>query len=188
VLGVSLADLVPEEYRAAGLTLAELDAVQEQTGTAFPPDLCELLMATLPTGRGFPDWRTRARETLAAFREQLIDGIEFDAVHNDVWVASWGDRPTNSDEVREVISQQVRDAPVLIPLYSHRALPNEPLEPGNPIFSVHQTDVIVYGSDLGDYLLQEFHPGRAKRAARRPRMLSEIREIRFWTQLLDTSD
>jgi hypothetical protein len=178
---MTLADLVPEQYRAVGLTLAELDAVQEQAGTAFPPDLCDLLMATLPTGPGFPDWRTRAREPVTAFREHLIDGIEFDALHNAVWLASWGDRPTNNDEVREVISQRVRDAPALIPLFGHRAIPNEPLEAGNPVFSIVQTDIIVYGGDLAEYLRKEFGPQHDVRQAQpEPR-------IRFWSDLLDAN-
>jgi hypothetical protein len=28
--------------------------------------------------------------------------------------------------------------------------------PGNPVFSVHQTDIIYYGVDLRDYLIHEF--------------------------------
>ena len=35
-------------------------------------------------------------------------------------------------------------------------LPDAPHEPGNPVFSVQQTDIIVYGTDLRDYLAHEF--------------------------------
>ena len=35
-------------------------------------------------------------------------------------------------------------------------MPAEPATSGNPVFSVHQTDIIVYGVDLEDYLRKEF--------------------------------
>jgi hypothetical protein len=38
----------------------------------------------------------------------------------------------------------------------HRMMPAEPHLSGNPVFSVHQTDIIVYGKDLRDYLTHEF--------------------------------
>jgi hypothetical protein len=174
---VALHDLVPEQYRGTGLTVAELDAIQDQASAPFPPDLCELLTATLPTGPGFPDWRTRPREMLAAFREQVIDGIEFDATHNGIWLESWGEKPTGKDELREVVAQNVRDAPVLIPIYSHRALPNEPLQAGNPVYSIMQTDIIFYGANLAEYLRHEFgHEGWAQPT-------QPLRTIRFWSDL-----
>ena len=59
----------------------------------------------------------------------------------------------------------------------------KPLEAGNPIFSVSQTDVIIYGDDLTDYLRHEFHEfGRDGSGA-----LPE-RTIRFWTAMLDPDD
>ena len=78
---MTLADRIPDRNRGPGLSPAELDAAQAETETLFPPDLCALLTETLPTGRQFPDWRNAPKESLSAFREQLIDGIEFDVVH-----------------------------------------------------------------------------------------------------------
>ena len=42
-------------------------------------------------------------------------------------------------------------APRLIPLISHRYLPETANETGNPVFSVYQSDVIHYGTDVADY-------------------------------------
>ena len=53
-MSVELSDLVPEEYRGPGLSDSELATAQEEAGAAFPPDLCELLTATLPTGPAVP--------------------------------------------------------------------------------------------------------------------------------------
>jgi hypothetical protein len=41
-------------------------------------------------------------------------------------------------------------------LISHRYLPEKSHEPGNPVFSVYQADVIYYGADLIDYFEREF--------------------------------
>jgi hypothetical protein len=178
---MALADLVPFASRGPGLSESELAVAQEQAGVAFPPDLCELLSMTLPTGRPFPDWRTRPREALETFTAQIIDGIEFDVQNNVVWRESWGARPEDTTELHEAIVELVRDAPTLIPIYEHRAIPDEPNEPGNPVFSIVQTDIIVYGHDLADYLKNEFGPRG------RPRPASAPRTIRFWTDLIEAT-
>jgi hypothetical protein len=48
-------------------------------------------------------------------------------------------------------------------------------------FSVWQTDIIIYGNDLGDYLRNELHGGRG---------CDELpeRTIRFWTAMLDPDE
>jgi len=51
---------------------------------------------------------------------------------------------------------------------------DEPLSPGNPVFSIHQTDIIWYGFDLQDYLRREFE------MPRREPWPDEVRTIRFW--------
>ncbi len=79
-----------------------------------------------------------------------------------------------------MIAEKVRDAPALIPIYEHRGIPNEPADAGNPVFSIVQTDIIVYGNDLADYLQREF--GRRSTA-----LLQPARSIRFWSDLLDAN-
>ena len=49
------------------------------------------------------------------------------------------------------------------------------------MFSVWQTDIIIYGNDLADYLRQEFH--RDGGSAELPK-----RTIRFWTAMLDPDE
>lgn len=174
----SLGDLLPAECRGPGLTTAELAAAQEQAEAAFPPDLCELLTETLPTGDGFPDWRGHPGEAMKAWRERLIADFHFDVLENGFWRAEWGRRPENPYESRAVVAEQLARVPALIPVFIHRAIPNEPLEPGNPVFSVWQAvDMIVYGADLRRYLLHEFHDASDAPGPARP--------IRFWTDMLD---
>jgi hypothetical protein len=50
----------------------------------------------------------------------------------------------------------VAAAPGLIPVFGHRYLLARPCVVGNPVLSVYQSDIIVYGEDLRGYLLIEF--------------------------------
>jgi hypothetical protein len=77
--------------------------------------------------------------------------------------------------VRAVIAA----APRLIPLFGHRFLPEEPLASGNPVFSISQSDIIHYGSDLADYLEREFGPAQPHPA------MGEVRRIRFWSDAVE---
>jgi hypothetical protein len=191
-----LADLIPKKYRGPGLSEGELAAAQEQAGATFPPDLCELLIATLPSGEEFPDWRHRPQQEMSEWRERLIGSIHFDVINNEFWMPEWGPVPGDPRESRAIVAQAVADAPALIPIFLHRAIPNEPLEDGNPVFSIWQTDIVVYGSDLARYLVHEFHPWRPKipfhpwrsKVPPVPLRRQDNRRIRFWSHMLYISD
>ena len=64
-----------------------------------------------------------------------------------------------------------------IPVYVHRRMPDRPHAAGNPVFSVHQTNIIYYGADLRDYLLHEFLGD--KDLGRWP-IPDSVRRIEFW--------
>lgn len=55
-----------------------------------------------------------------------------------------------------VAKRALVSVPRLIPICSHRYMPDRPSESGNPVFSVYQTDIIYYGKDLMDYFCNEF--------------------------------
>jgi hypothetical protein len=44
----------------------------------------------------------------------------------------------------------------MIPVYGHRYLPAGRATYGHPVLSIYQTDIIVYGTDLADYINHEF--------------------------------
>jgi hypothetical protein len=94
-------------------------------------------------------------------------------------VAEWGERPASPDDRKEVLRSVVARAPKLIPLFNHRYLPEEPHEAGNPVFSVYQSDVIYYGTDLTDYFEREFTGWHC-----RP-WPDQIKHIRFWSDLVE---
>ena len=105
------------------------------------------------------------------------DGMCFDIEHNAFWLPAWGPKPDSLEEAAARARHAVRVAPFLIPICGHRYLPAEPCESGNPVFSVHQTDIIYYGLDLPSYLLAEFDAPNPFAVPDSPR------EIEFWSEL-----
>lgn len=140
----------------SGLTDTEVVTAESRFAFRFPPDLREFLQAGLPRGQRFPDWRSGEEVLLRDWLELPQHGVVFDVEHNGFWLGEWGKRPATLLEAKQVAKQLVAVAPRLIPVYMHRMIPTEPHLPGNPVFSVHQTDIIVYGTDLMDYLAHEF--------------------------------
>jgi len=165
------------DYRVgfdAGLTNDELASCEQRFGFRFPPDLREFLQAGLPCGPQFPDWRSGDEASLREWLDLPRRGVLFDVEHNGFWLDEWGNKPETLAAAVEAASARVLAAPKLIPVFSHRMMPDEPHLPGNPIFSIHQTDIIHYGFNLSDYLRHEFGlPGRDE-------WPEAPRVIRFW--------
>jgi hypothetical protein len=157
-----------------GLSDDEIVRAENRFGIRFPPDLRAFLRAAVPSGPQFPDWRSSEDAVLRDWLDVPLRGILFDVEHNGFWLEEWGPRPESLDEALRTAGELVAAAPRLIPIYSHRMIPEEPHSPGNPVFSVHQTDIIYYGFDLADYLRHEFDlEGREPWPKR-------VRPIRFW--------
>lgn len=64
---------------------------------------------------------------------------------------------------------------MLIPVCGHRYLPAEPCSAGNPVLSVYQMDIIVYGRDLAAYFA-------AEATGRSESLVAGDRPIRCWTR------
>ena len=158
----------------SGLSDDEVVRIEGQFGFRFPPDLRAFLQTALPHGPRFPDWRAGDAATLRKWLDEPCQGVLFDIEHNGFWLEEWGPRPESLEAALQLFRQLVGTAPRLIPIFGHRMIPDEPHLGGNPVFSVHQADIIYYGFDLADYLRHEFNlPGRAPW----PR---QVRSIRFW--------
>ena len=141
---------------ASGLTDSEIAAIQQQFGFQFPPDLREFLQYSLPISNSFLNWRSDKPEDILKRINWPTEGICFDITNNIFWLKQWGSRPEKLDEALDIARRQVRKAPKLIPIFSHRYIPETPCIAGNPVFSVHQSDIIHYGYDLPSYLANEF--------------------------------
>ncbi len=159
---------------ADGLADDEVTAIEQKYRFRFPPDLRDFLQTAMPTGVTFPDWRHDDESLLRQRLSEPLTGILFDVEHSEFWLPEWGGRPHRIEDAKTIAEKFVSQAPRLIPINFHRMMPDRPHAVGNPVFSVHQTDIIYYGFDLDDYLRHEFNlPGR------RP-WPEAIREIEFW--------
>lgn len=137
----------PEDYRLFLKTLHT---------TSRPPlrNQHEAGEAKLTAAAGFYDWmndREALRQALAA----PVEGLLFDVEHSGLWLAEWGARPTSAKDRQAVVRREATNSSPLIPIFGHRYLVARPNEPGNPVLSVVQSDLIVYGDDLRGYLLAE---------------------------------
>ena len=102
----------------------------------------------------FYNWRIDGEAIKSALTWPL-EGLLFDVERNNLWLDSWGVRPNDAGGRQQRLSNLVRDAPVLVPIFGHRYLVGTPVKAGNPVLSVYQSDIIVYGSDFRNYLIAE---------------------------------
>ncbi len=175
-----------------GLSGDEVDQAEAAYQVRFPPDLRTLLQTALPVdARGpdaqrhtVPNWRNLSDFRIHDRLNAPWLGAVFDQEHNNLgsWLPTWGQPPpTLADRIREM-RRHFEAAPRLVPVFSHRYLPSEPHEAGNPVFSVHQLDIIYYCSDLEDYLLREFF--RSAEGEWPP--FGPIRHVPLWSEFAES--
>lgn len=181
-----------------GLSNKEFETVEARFQFQFPPDLRILLEIALPIG-GFPgvrsgeflNWRLPDSQTVQQSIDWLWEGIAFDIENNVFWCDEWGTKPTDVVDALQIARCEFERLPRLIPVYGHRYLAAVPRQSGNPVFSIHQTDIIYYGQNLWDYFDQEFgdHPedwyaGERYATFTRAEYQAIHRHIPFWSDLV----
>jgi len=151
-----------------GLTDGEIRLAELIYHFRFPPDLRAFLQIALPIAEisssgervdKFPNWRDISRQSRRNIQKCLNwprEDIAID-IENRIWGTNWGENPKLLDNALTTVRSEVRKAPLLIPVFSHRYIPAEPAEVGNPVFSVVQSDIVCYGNDFTSYLCKEFH-------------------------------
>jgi hypothetical protein len=153
-----------------GLTDAEFARIERDYEFEFADDHRGFLAAGLPlnappeqgqTRRGpWPDWRDGDPDGLRGQLDWPVEGALFDVENNDLWLSAWGRRPSGTREALDAARRHLILAPKMIPVYGHRYLPAGRGTHGHPVLSIYQTDIIVYGIDLADYIDHEFgRPG-----------------------------
>ncbi|HLZ58999.1 MAG TPA: SMI1/KNR4 family protein [Ktedonosporobacter sp.] len=140
----------PPDYR---LFLQLLHSVDRPLMGARYTDSTTMIPVTAPS---FYNWQTE-RSAIEQAYEEVIEGILFDVQHNDnIWPAKRGKKPATEEAQEARIRELVAAAPRLIPIIGHRFLLAEPHQNENPVFSIHQTDMIIYAPNLYLFFLQEF--------------------------------
>jgi hypothetical protein len=165
------------------LTDAEFTHVQDSFAFEFADDHRAFLAAGFPLGEGWPDWRHGSAEQLRDALTSPAVGVLFDVEHNAFWHHRWGERPADIRARVQLVGEKLADVPHMVPVYAHRYLPAGRETFGHPVLSIHQTDVICYGTDLVDYVYQEFGAGTGYERTDprwRPRPT-----VAFWSELID---
>lgn len=151
---------IADEF-APGLSEDEIAAVELWVGAPMPPELRACLSAAVPVGDRWPDWRDEP--DIRKLVENVWNGIAFDIRENDVWKDWWRKRPESvEDRLAEAKRIYDKTAPKMYPIYGHRYLPSQSGRYNKPVFSIVQTDIVVYGDNLFQYLSHEFGDGEEK--------------------------
>lgn len=170
---------------ASGLTDAEVEQAESTHAFRFSDLHRRFLTRALPTGDGWPDWRSPS----SALQRQVdgpIEGVVFDVLHNAFWSAPWGPRPQGADDAERAARWRMAGVPRMLPLYRHRCLAAAPCPPSSPVFSVHQTDVVYYGSGLADWALHEFSARRSDAAHNRAAVGGRAAtRVEFWSDVAE---
>lgn len=173
----------PPKYGAKGVSSSEMSSIEDQLELTLPPDFKFLFEnVSDPDNVLFP-WSNFSMDKYGESIARVWSGVAFDIEHNTVWLTLWGDKPTTLEEALEIAQRDYQSWPKLLPISGHRFLPAEPSLPDNPVFSIVQTDIIYYGKNLADYLLQEFCPP--------PRLQSDCgvaRKIPIWSDFAELTD
>ncbi len=145
-----------------GLTDDEVLKIESVFSVIFPPDFKLFLQTALPVSKQFVNWRRgiEHKDEAAKIFSRISgpwEGMLFDVAVNNYWNGLWGEKPGTNDDKVTIAKKHYYTYPILIPVYSHRYIPANPSEAGNPIFSVVQMDIIYYGYNLATYLANEFY-------------------------------
>jgi len=163
-----------------GLTDSEVLHAETTFDFRFPPDVRGFLQVALPVSNGFPNWRSDSEESLRALIARPLDGILFDVKNNGFWLAEWGPKPTELSRAIAKARELFSAAPRLIPVFgchAVRVMPDRPQLSGNPVFSIRQADMVVYGVNLRDWLIHEFLTREGLGASPTPDIAPQIE---FW--------
>lgn len=170
-----------DSQRSPGLTNRNIAEIESVIGHRLPFEVGLLLVMGVPAAEPWHQWNDPATDW-AAWNERIHTGIRFDIEHDDFWFHQWGPRPDAIAQRLDQASEQFADTvPPLFPIYGHRAIPltiadNATTNDANPILSVYQTDVIVYGDDLAAWMHREFNVPL-------PLWPAEERTFPFWSEL-----
>ncbi|AII57433.1 hypothetical protein ASJ33_01540 [Dehalococcoides mccartyi] len=163
-----------------GLSEEETVLIEQKYDFKFPPDLREFLSLGLPVSDDFINWRSDSEKSIRGKLDWPYDSMCFDVENDEFWLPEWGKKPQSHEKACEIVKKALDKMPKLIPICSHRYIPDTPCEAGNPVFSVYQTDIIYYGRNLGDYLEIEFD-----RSRKWDLQTGYIKQIEFWSEFAE---
>ena len=206
-LGVGGSAWMPGTRWLSGLTDSEIDGVERQWGLRFTDDSRLFLRKMHAPDRlmfeAYYQGNTRVEGAAPSFFNWLEDcdairaalrrpaeGLAFDFAHNDLWFDEWGSRPSDEEEAALRFEALTKAAPQLVPVLGHRYIVEADVPNGYVVLSVHQSDIIVYASNLRDLLLSDLGKLVGQPDGRRPGSVSEVEyraamRIPFWGRFIE---
>ena len=162
-----------------GLSLEELQFIESFYEIKFPQSLQSFLMLKVPISHGFYNWRDMNKDNVEYIKKIINFPYEeiFNRADEVYWNDNWGVEP-DKDGYLYMVREKLRNAPKLVPVYSHRYMPITP-EINPPVLSIHGVDVIFYGMDLEDYIDIEF--GNKKQTSIQ---FDKLPFIDFWSDIM----
>jgi len=142
----------------------ELDEIEKVYDIKFPESLREFYKNGIPfssDNQCFPNWNNFENKNIENIKERMKAPYNwlFRDVKNDFWLPKWGEKAADNDGLIEQFAKIIVDAPKLIPIYSHRYMPIIDGADNPPVISTVGRDTIYYGSNLIEYLQNEFIHG-----------------------------
>jgi hypothetical protein len=160
------------------LSSSEICQIEKVYNIQFPLSLKKFYSIALPVSNGFYNWRNFSSENISNI-QSIINTPYFDVYNmaEDVyWNDNWGIEPTEETIKINEVRKRLAKAPKLIPIFSHRYIPELYNDP--PVISISGVDVVYYGKNLKDYFNVEF--GRRKLFL----SLNSFKEIPFWSEIM----
>ncbi|CAI9780809.1 unnamed protein product [Fraxinus pennsylvanica] len=171
-----------------GLSEPEFSALESSFNFTFPPDLRSILQEGLPIGQGFPHWRSSSKQQLEIQIDLPIIEICKQVTRNNLWLESWGDRPSDNDRAVNLARGFLKEAPILVPIYGKFYISSAPCMAGNPVFYVHGGEVKLWSFDIAGFFRRvEFRIENEEylRLDAPPWAATEARRIEFWTDMTE---
>lgn len=177
----------------AGLTETEFARIEREYDFEFADDHRAFLAAGLPVHepreedpgtyhaweRPWPNWRDGDPDELRRHLDWPVDFLLQDVQHGH-WQSAWGVRPDSDEAAVDQARAHVAEAPRMVPVYGHRFLPAGHGTSGHPVLSMWGSDIVYYGTDLLDYISQEFEEPRPEH----PEGWAPRATVPFWRDYL----
>lgn len=162
-----------------GLSLEELLFIESFYKIKFPRSLESFLMINVPVSHGFYNWRNMNKDNVEYINKAI--NFPYEEIYNNAnevyWNDKWGEKP-DEDAYSCIVRKKLKNAPKLVPIYSHRYIPIIP-EINPPVLSIHGVDIIFYGIDLENYFDIEFGDKKQNSI-----QLENLPYIDFWSDIM----
>ncbi len=163
-----------------GLKDNEIIQIERIYNIKFPNSLRKFLTLALPTSKGFYNWRNTKESNINFIKYTMNEPISYisNMAEEIYWCDDWGKEPEEKEKIRIEIIKRLKNAPKLIPIFSHRYIPIIP-DKNPPVISIHGLDIVYYGRNLENYFEIEFGNKQQNSI-----LLSDVNHITFWSDIM----